>query len=74
MKNITVTLIIFLITYIPVYCQLSKLEEEKLDSLMEKSKIPGVSLSIIKNSKVVYNKGFGISSASNKVNEKTIFH
>lgn len=73
MKNRTVTLIIFLITYIPVYCQLSKLEEVKLDSLMELSKIPGASLSIIKNGKVVYNKGFGISSGSNKVTDKTIF-
>lgn len=73
MKRRTFTLIIFLTTYISVYCQLSKQEEQKLGSLMLESDIPGVSLSIIKNSNVVYNKGFGISSASNKVNEKTIF-
>ncbi len=73
MKKRTVTLILFLITYIPVYCQLSKLEEKKLDSLMEISKIPGASLSIIKKGDVVYSKGFGISSGSNKVTEKTIF-
>lgn len=73
MKKRTFTLIILLITYIPVYCQLSGPEEGKLDSLMEKSKILGLSLSIIKNSKVVYNKGFGISSGSNKVTEKTVF-
>ena len=73
MKKRTFTLIIFLITSIPIYCQLSKPEEDKLDSLMKKSKILGASLSIIKNGEVVYNKGFGISSGSNKVTEKTIF-
>ena len=73
MKKIIFTVIIFLITYIPVYCQLSNSEEMKLDSLMQKSKIPGVSLSIIKNNKVVYNKGFGIRVGSKKVTKKTIF-
>lgn len=73
MKKRTFSVIIFLITIIPIYCQLSKPEEDKLNSLMEEAKIPGVSLSIIKNSKVVYSKGFGISSGSNKVTEKTIF-
>lgn len=73
MKKRTLTLIIFLTTYISVHCQLNKLEEQKLDSLMEVFNIPGLSLSIVKNSKVVYNEGFGISSASTKVNKKTIF-
>ncbi|WP_424001337.1 serine hydrolase domain-containing protein [Maribacter sp. IgM3_T14_3] len=73
MKKRTFTLIIFLLTCIPIYCQLSKQEEKKLDSLMQISKIPGVSLSIIKNNKLVYNKGFGISGGSKKVTEKTIF-
>ena len=72
MKKIIFTVIIFLINYIPVYCQLSNSEEKKLDCLMENAKIPGASLSIIKNSKIVYNKGFGIRSESNKVNENTI--
>jgi CubicO group peptidase (beta-lactamase class C family) len=53
--------------------QLSKVEEEKFDSLMAKSNIPGASLCIIKKGDVVYNKGFGISSGSNKVTQKTIF-
>lgn len=73
MKKRTLILVIFLTTYISVHCQFNKLQEQKLDSLMEINKIPGVSLSIIKNSKVVYNKGFGISNATHKVNEKTIF-
>ena len=33
--------------------------EQKLASLMQKGKIPGLSLSIIKNKEVVYSKGFG---------------
>lgn len=73
MKIRTFILIIFLAIYTSTYCQLSKLDEQKLDSLMKENKIPGASLSIIKNSKVVYSKGFGISNASDKVNEKTIF-
>jgi CubicO group peptidase (beta-lactamase class C family) len=73
MKKGTLILMVFLIAYIPIYCQLSGAEEKKLDSLMEVSKIPGLSLSILKNSTIVYNKGFGISSGSNKVTEKTIF-
>jgi len=40
---------------------------------MEASKIPGASLSILKNGSIVYNKGFGIGSGSNKVTNKTIF-
>lgn len=73
MKKRTFTLLIFLIASIPINCQLTKPEEDKLDSLMKESNIPGLSVSIIKNSKVVYNKGFGISDGSKKVTNKTIF-
>jgi CubicO group peptidase (beta-lactamase class C family) len=73
MKKRRIALILFLIVHISVYCQLNKLEEKQLDSLMKDSKIPGASLCIIKNSKVVYNKGFGISNGSSKVTENTIF-
>lgn len=73
MKNNIVTLIIFLLTYVTVNSQLSKVEEEKIDSLMVISNIPGASLCIIKKGNVVYNKGFGISSGSKKVTQNTIF-
>jgi len=58
---------------IPFFGQLNLAEEEKVKTLMTELKIPGMSLAIIKNSTIVYGKGFGKKDAFGKVTEKTLF-
>lgn len=53
------------------FSEINKFIEEK----MKESKIPGLSLAIIDNSKVIFCKGYGIRTANSQefVNENTIF-
>lgn len=67
--------ILFLFLSLAVSAQVS---EKKLDQLIKQSlmtfSVPGISVGIIKDGKVVYSKGFGVRSLKNnkKMNEKTL--
>lgn len=47
----------------------------KIDSIMESTKIPGLSIAIINDNQLVYHNTFGVNNSETKdpVNEKTIF-
>ena len=56
----------------------SQVEEKKLDELIQNTlktfDVPGISVGIVKDGKVIYAKGFGVSSLTtkNKMNENTL--
>ena len=49
--------------------------EEKISSLMKKTNIPGLSISVIKGGKIDFSKGIGVKNANSKepVDENTIY-
>jgi CubicO group peptidase (beta-lactamase class C family) len=63
------------INKIPKFSDIIEKIETLTPQLMSELKIPGVSISIIKNSKIEWSKSFGVSDAvqKNKVNTETIF-
>jgi CubicO group peptidase (beta-lactamase class C family) len=56
----------------------AQIDEKKLDSLIAKTlktfEVPGISVGILKDQKIVYSKGFGVRSLTNKkdMNENTL--
>lgn len=69
------TIVLFLISFTDVSAQLS---EKQIDKLVQESiktfDVPGISVGVIENGKVVYAKGHGVRSLSNKqpMNENTL--
>lgn len=78
MKIFKISLVIvFFINFLSA--QIDKKFEAKLDSIITKTmevfKVPGVAVAIVKDSMVIYNKGFGEKKAGSgeKVNNETLF-
>lgn len=70
-----ITLLLFFIVSVTINAQI---KEEKLDKLVEKTlktfDIPGISVGILKDGKIVYAKGHGVRSLTNKkeMNKNTL--
>ena len=77
MKTFRQTL--FLLVVVPAFALICAAQNEKVDefikSEMQKQKIPGVSLAIVKNGKIVLAKGYGLANVEHQVPVKpeTIF-
>lgn len=75
-RFLTLTTLIFT-KFLPVFAQ--SLTNSQVDSLANKDlklfRVPGIAISIIKDGKLIYNKGFGVSSIRTKkvVDSETLF-
>ncbi|GMN08656.1 hypothetical protein MTsPCn5_40480 [Croceitalea sp. MTPC5] len=69
------TLLLLLLFSFSARAQLIAEDEEFIAEYIIQNKIPGLSIAIVKNSELVYSKGFGVknSTTKEKVTNKTIF-
>ena len=74
-RNSSSILLLLLLLSFSTRAQLTAEDEEFIAEYITQNNIPGLSIAIVKNSELVYSKGFGIknSSTQEKVTNKTIF-
>ncbi len=77
-KHATISILILLITSFLTINSNAQIAEKKLDNLVEETlktfDVPGISVGILKDGKIVYAKGHGVRSLTNKkdMNENTL--
>ena len=76
MKQQTLTLLtgLFVLLLQPVFSQYQRLDQS-VPALMKEGGVPGLSLAVIENGRVVYGNAFGVRSMDSNVplNDKTVF-
>jgi len=69
---------IFYISFFLTFVSNAQIKEKELDNLIEKTRttfdVPGISVGILKDGKIIYAKGHGVRSLNNKkeMNEKYV--